>query len=154
MTFSFFGHKTFIPTNDLKLKILEDIKALSSGEGVCFLVGGYGSFDSFGLSIAKHYKRSDSNTRIVFVTPYLNESYEKNKLMLYEKDVDEIVYPPLENIPQKFAIIYRNRYIIDNSDIVIFFVKRSFGGAYQAMNYAKKKKKRFINYAEENITDL
>ena len=154
MTISFFGHRTFVPDDELKLKILEEIKTCSHGENVCFLLGGYGNFDSFSFSVANEYKKSYSDTRLFFVTPYINETYQENKISAYADEVDEVIYPPLEKVPQKFAIVYRNRYMVDMSDIVIFYVKRSFGGAYQAMQYAKKKGKMIINYAEEILGAL
>ena len=154
MTVSFFGHRTFVPNDELKFKILEDIKSTALGENTCFLLGGYGGFDSFAFSVAKEYKKLYCDTKLFFVTPYISETYQKNKTSVYADEVDEIIYPPLEKVPHKFAIAYRNRYMVNMSDIVIFYVKRNFGGAYQAMQYAKKKGKRIINYSEEILASL
>lgn len=61
--------------------------------------------------------------------------------------VDSIIYPPLEKVPKRFCILKRNEWIIDHSDIIVFFVRYSYGGAHTALEYAKKKKKKIYNIA-------
>ena len=39
--------------------------------------------------------------------------------------------------------------MVDRSDLVVFFVERDKGGAYQTMKYAKKQGKEIINIAEK-----
>ena len=64
---------------------------------------------------------------------------------------DSIVYPPLEAVPLKFAIIKRNEWMIREADLVITYISHSFGGAYKSMRYAQRKKKRVINLAEQSL---
>ena len=48
----------------------------------------------------------------------------------------------------------RNREMVDRSDLVIFCVERSSGGAYQTMKYAVKQEKNIINLcADETETN-
>ena len=35
--------------------------------------------------------------------------------------------------------------MIDESDFIVFYVERNFGGAKTAMEYAKRKGKKFVN---------
>lgn len=42
--------------------------------------------------------------------------------------------------------------MIDRSDLVVFWVDHSSGGAYQSMNYAKKKRCNYLNLA--NLQDI
>ena len=51
----------------------------------------------------------------------------------------------LDLCKRKVRIIKRNQWVIDNSDILIFYVNSPYGGAYQSYLYAKKKKKQMIN---------
>ena len=39
--------------------------------------------------------------------------------------------------------------MVDRSDLVVFFVERETGGAYQTMRYAEKNGKTIINLAYE-----
>jgi hypothetical protein len=47
-------------------------------------------------------------------------------------------------VPSKFAIIKRNEWIVEQSDLIVVYCLRSFGGAYNALKYAKRKNKKII----------
>ena len=47
----------------------------------------------------------------------------------------------------KGAIQIRNRQMVDRSDLVVFCVDHSSGGAYQTLRYAQRKKKETLNLA-------
>ncbi len=64
---------------------------------------------------------------------------------MYRRDYDSVVYPGIEDKPPKFAITYRNRYMIDKADLVIAYINHEWGGAYKTYSYAKRKGKRIIN---------
>ena len=58
------------------------------------------------------------------------------------KDSSITIYPEgLEKVPPRFAIVRRNQWMTDHSDIVICHVTHSWGGAAKAVEYAEKKKK-------------
>ena len=42
----------------------------------------------------------------------------------------------------------RNRYMVDRSDLVVFFVEHNSGGAFQTMQYAKKVNANIVNFKE------
>jgi uncharacterized phage-like protein YoqJ len=110
-------------------------------------LGGYGGFDSFAYTCCKKYQSTHRNITIWFITPYITESYQKNRLEHYSRMYDGIIYPEIENKPLKFAITYRNRWMVEKSDYVIAYVDHAFGGAYKTYRYAKTKGKRIINLA-------
>ena len=86
---------------------------------------------------------------IVFVTPYITLSQQRKiDELLKNKIYDFSVYPPIEKTPYRFAINKRNEWMIDNSDLIISYVKYNHGGAYNAIRHARKKKKRIINLAD------
>ncbi len=111
-------------------------------------LGGYGEFDSFAYQCCKKYKEIHSNVSIVFVTPYITIEYQKNHLREMQDKYDYIIYPEIEDKPKRFAITYRNRYMIDNADIVISYIDHDWGGAYKTYKYAQSKGKPIINLAE------
>ena len=106
-----------------------------------FFLGGYGHFDFLCASVLREMKKDHPQIRLVLVLPYLNSS------MLTE-GYDETVYPPLESVPKRFAIVRRNEWMIRESDIVVAYVIRGFGGAARTLDYARRKKKPIICYTE------
>ena len=106
-----------------------------------FLLGDYGDFDKLCAKTLKALKNKYSHIICVCVTPYMEREYNKN---LY--DFSE--YPPLEKVPKRLAIIKRNEYMIDKSDVVISYITHTFGGAYTSFKYAKRKHKDVIMLAE------
>lgn len=61
---------------------------------------------------------------------------------------DVTLYPEIEDKPPKFAIVYRNRWMVDKADLVIAYVNYRRGGAYKTYAYAKRKGKTVINFGE------
>ena len=59
---------------------------------------------------------------------------------------DSSLYPPLESVPKKLAIVRRNRWMVDQADVVVRYVLHSWGGAATTLEYAKQKKKRIISF--------
>ena len=88
--------------------------------------------------MCKKSKKDFENIRNCLIIPYISLSYQEK--IKYLKDYyDEIIYPPLENIPSKYAIIKRNEWMIDQADLLIAYVKHSWGGAAKSLQYAKRK---------------
>ena len=132
MIITFCGHSDFYETGDIRERLLNSITEAAGDEQVELYLGGYGNFDLFAHSCAVQYKKSHPSAKIILVTPYIDEKY----LAARRDGYDEIIYPDLEGVPKRFAITYRNRWIIGKADTVIAYVKRSVGGAYQAYKHA------------------
>ena len=80
----------------------------------------------------------------MFVTPYIDESYLKQR----EDRFDETLFPDLESIPYKLRILKRNEYMIDKTDLVIAYVTdKKIGGTLKTLEYAKRKSKKIVNLA-------
>ena len=149
MIITFFGHTDFPAEEKSRTAVISVLEERVGNENVEFYLGGYGNFDSFALSCCKEYKKNHENASLVFVTPYITEEYQKNHLSEISKNFDSVIYPEIEQVPLRFAISYRNRYMVDSADLIICYVKREYGGAYQAIKYARKKGKQIINLAEK-----
>ena len=143
MRVTFCGHRTLTETNilyeELK-KILEGIFQIAQTmqEKLVFYCGGYGAFDSLAAKgVAEIRKRyTEVKSELIFVTPYILGEQRKNPL--FEKEYDEIVYPPLENVPFRFAIIRRNEWMVDHSAHVIAVFNEEKGGTKNTVDYAEK----------------
>ncbi len=144
MTITFIGHGSISIPPDIKSRLYNEIENLiHSNENVIFFCGGYGDFDNLCAKICSQLKTKHKNIEVVFVSPYLNFT----KTTVVQSYYDTTVYPPIENAPLKFAISKRNEWMIENSDLIISYVTRSYGGAYSSLQFAKKRKKSIIDIA-------
>ena len=147
MIITFCGHSNYSFDDTVKEKLrgllLQNIRKNPTCK---FYLGGYGNFDSLCLSILKELKADFPNIELLFIAPYLNKEY--SKLETAKLYYDGIIYPPLENVPPRFCISRRNEWMVDEADLVIAFVKYSWGGAAKTLEYAKRKKVPFCNLAE------
>lgn len=149
MIISFIGHSKIYKKRDIQTKIEEAIlQNTVEDEPIFFYCGGYGDFDLLCLKALLNIKKERRGCQMVLITPYLNTpKHLKDKLDLF----DQLIYPPIETVPIKFAIVARNKWMIDKADLIISYINRDYGGAYSALSYAKRKKKRIINlsYCDE-----
>ena len=58
---------------------------------------------------------------------------------------DGTLYPPLENIPKQYAISHRNKWMVDQSSVIVVYVDHNWGGAAKTLEHAVKKGLRIIN---------
>ena len=145
MVISFCGHADFLKNEKYEETLINFLKDKVGNRHADLLLGGYGSFDAFAYDCAKKYQNTHPNVSLVYVTPYLDN--EKN-LRYQSERYDMVLYPELELVPKKLAIVYRNRFMINKADVVVAYVSHSFGGAYGAYIYAKKIGKEIFNLAE------
>lgn len=150
MIITFCGHGTLTVSEKLTLQIQNTIlDNIKPGEPTTFYCGGYGDFDSLCAKVCRKLKSLLPDSEIVFVTPYITPSQqERLKYLLDTNLYDSTLYPPLENVIPRFAITKRNEWMMDQADLIIAYVNRSFGGAFKTLEYARKRKKRIINLAE------
>ena len=144
---TFFGHRDFIGTEEYENKLFAILENLIGRNAVEFYLGGYGNGDAFFYQCCKKYQLLHQNAKLIFITPYLLSNDLQDKTKKY----DLVIYPELEKVPPKFAILHRNRYMIDKADIVITCIQYTKGGAYQAYLYAKKQGKTIIELQTEKF---
>jgi len=122
-------------------------KLIKASENCEFYLGGYGDFDGVCYNVLKKIKQDKGAIKIIFITPYINETYAK--LKIYKNMYDEIIYPEIENCPKKFAIERRNFWMIKKADFLICYIKRNYDGAYKTYKYAKTHGIPFLNIATD-----
>ena len=109
-----------------------------------FYTGAMGDFDSLFSSAVRSAKKVYPHIKLIGVKPYLTNDINTDK-DYYTALYDDIIIPDeLAGIHPKAAIKARNRWIIDNSDIVLIYTVRNFGGAYEAKRFAERNGKRLI----------
>ncbi len=148
MIITFCGHADFRPTYNYEQQMLAFLEEKVGDEPAEMFLGGYGSFDNFAYRCCKQYKMSHPRISLVFVTPYLSFEYLDRRLGSEKARYDSVLYPEIENKPMKFAITYRNRYMVEKADYVVAYVAHKRGGAYAAYQHAKRKGKEIFNLAD------
>ncbi len=136
MTCCFFGHRDIDENIEpLLMKAIEQLVEIGVKN---FYVGNHGAFDKMVHRVLKRICEENPAVKLTVVLAYLPT-----------KEYENSIYPEgLETVPLRFAISYRNKWMIEKSDYVIVYVKRNFGGASKFYETAKKKGKRVINIAK------
>ena len=142
MVCCFFGHKD-IPSG-LTERLFPVLTRLIA-EGVdSFLVGNQGGFDSTVLHTLRLLKEKYPHITYNVVLAYMPGN--KEEWSAYEPM--ETLYPEgLESVHPRYAISWRNKWMIQESDVVVAYITHSWGGAAQFVELAERKKKRIINIA-------
>lgn len=152
MVITFCGHAEFYKEKEYEEKVMSLLEEIARDECVDIYLGGYGGFDAFAYTCCKKYQSVHLGVRLIFVTPYITINYQHNRLAREEKIYDDIIYPEIEDRPLRYAIIYRNRWMIDRADFVISYVEHAWGGAYKSYKYARQRGKKIFNLSEKGIT--
>lgn len=139
MIVTFCGHRDFVETAEAEnqLTMFLEKYARENVRLVCYN-GGYGNFDYFAAKCVQRMQEQYSNIRNCLVLPYIDQPFLE-RIEIFKNHFDETIYPPLESVPRKYAIIRRNEWMVDSADIVIAYVTYSWGGAARTLEYAKRK---------------
>ena len=147
MIITFCGHSDFLFSDEIKQQLKNIILSEISKNPTCkFYLGGYGDFDSLCLRTLRELKTDFPDIELLFITPYLDKNYSKLEFAKYH--YDDVIFPPLESVPRKFAILKRNEWMVEEADLFIAYVKYTWGGAAKTLEYAKRKKVPIINIAQ------
>ena len=148
MIVTFCGHAHFSKAEECEQKLLSFLEEKVGDRSADMYLGGYGGFDGFAYDCCKKYRETHPNVSLVFVTPYLTAEYQKNHLSYQKTKYDLILYLEIEDKPLRFAISYRNKYMVEKADYVVAYVSHGFGGAYATYKHAKRKGKMIFNLAD------
>lgn len=149
MIITFCGHSDFLFSDEEKEELKQLlIKEIRKNPTCKFYLGGYGDFDSLCLRTLRELKKDFPEIELLFITPYLDKTY--SKLEFAKNYYDDIIFPPIESVPRKFAILKRNEWMVDSAELVIAYVKYSWGGAAKTLEHARKRKKQINNLAKSN----
>lgn len=136
---TFFGHRRIYRSIEGALR--EAIVDMIENKGVReFYFGCEGDFDRTVKKVLTELQKTYAYIKITAVLAYLDKKYD---------DLPDSIFPDvLEGVPLRFAIDRRNKAMVDMSDYVIAYVDTSYGGAYNALEYASRKGKTIINIAK------
>lgn len=133
---TFFGHRDC--PSSVKASIYKAVEQLISHQSVdTFYVGTQGSFDRMAYAALEELRQRYSYIKVYRVLAYMPK--------VGDVDTSDTIVPEgIENAHPRYAIVHRNNWMIDRSDFVISYITHPTGGAYQAVERAKKKGKTII----------
>lgn len=133
----FAGHREEWHCVGIENILEETIENLINQDYKTFFDGNKGAYDNLCSTIIKKFKCKYPDIKLI---PVLS-SYNPNiKCAKKNSCYDETIYPNLEEVYPKQRIIERNKWIIDNSTILIAHILYTTkSGAYKMVKYAQKK---------------
>lgn len=142
MTCTFFGHRN--TPQDVKPVLHDTFIDLIENQGAdTFYVGNQGGFDSMVYSELKKLKKLYPHIDYSVVLAYMPGKKQDYEFVDYEHT---LIPDDIETVPKRFTISYRNKWMIEQSDYVVTYVKNHIGsGAAQFKEMAEKKGKTVIN---------
>ncbi len=133
---TFAGHRKIDCFSEVEAHLSELIsKLLNTKELVEFYVGYNGDFDRMAISAIREAEKKyeTKNSAVVLVLPYKTAD-----TVFFESQFDAVIIPQeLHGIYPKRAITLRNRWLVDNSDLIVCYVNEG-GGAAATVKYAEK----------------
>lgn len=143
-TYSFLGHRD--TPDSIRPALRQIIIDILQTDSDCeFLVGNQGHFDALVLSVFKDLLKAGEHPNF-----YVVLAYHPSTGAAPDVSPEYTLYPEeLEVVPKKFAISKRNRWLVEQSDVVICFIRHWYGGAAQFVELAQKKGKKIVNLAEQ-----
>ena len=141
LTATFFGHKD-TPKN-IEPTLRATLVDLIENQGInMFYVGNNGNFDT----IVRRQLEALSQAYPITYSVVL--AYMPAKKSEYDDYTKTILPEGIEAIPKRFAISYRNKWMIDQADVVVTYVTHSFGGAAKFKEMVEKQGKMIIELSE------
>jgi uncharacterized phage-like protein YoqJ len=140
---TFFGHRDC--PDAIKLRLREVLVDLITNHGVdIFYVGNQGRFDtvvhSTLVELAKDYPGINYAVVLAYMPKERCEHDEYSDTMLPEG---------IETIHPRYAISWRNDWMLRRSDYVVTYIKHSWGGAARYAEKAKRKGKVMVELGSQ-----
>ena len=140
-TCTFFGHAD-APATILPRLREAVVGLIEKWQVTDFYVGTHGAFDRAAHRVLKELAPIYPSIRYTLVLSY----HPTGNTTLSEEDLKHPLLPAgLENLPPRFAIVWRNKWMLQQADYVITYVTHSWGGAAKFKELAEKQGKHVLN---------
>lgn len=136
---TFFGHSDCPQTIQPKLReVLVDL--IANHDVDTFYVGNHGQFDALVCHSLQELKKEYPKITYAVVLAYM-----PGKLKEYEDYSDTMLPEGIETVHPRYAISWRNNWMLNHSDYVVTYITHSWGGAARFAKKADTIKKTIIN---------
>lgn len=133
---TFFGHRDC--PSSVKASLYEAIEQLICNQQVdTFYVGMQGAFDRMAYTALVELRQRYSYIKVFRVLAYMPKPDDSDT-------ADTIIPEGIENTHPRYAIVHRNNWMTERSDYVIAYITHPTGGAYQAVERARRKHREVI----------
>ncbi len=138
MVCTFFGHRDIL--EDIKPELKQTIISLIEKHSIdTFYVGDKGDFDNIVRKTLKEINVKYPQIKYAVIPAYM-------PIENCGEDTSDYYCPYIfEKTPPRFATAKRNRWMLKQADVVITYVKHTFGGAASFKELAEKQGKTVIN---------
>lgn len=141
---TFFGHSDCPETIKPNLQaVLIDLIVNQNIE--MFYVGNQGQFDAIVRNVLRVLKMDYPSINYAVVLAYM-----PGKKSEYEDHFDTMLPEGIEMVHPRYAISWRNNWMLRQSEYVVTYITRTWGGAAQYAAKAKRLKKNVINLHNGN----
>ena len=137
---TFFGHHDC--SSSIKPKLREVLIDLIENHSVdVFYVGNKGAFDRLARSVLRELVQEYPHIRYAVVLERMPGKQNED----YPEDYSDTMLPEgIEEVHPRFAIVWRNKWMLRQADYVVTYVIHSWGGAAQFAEMAERQKKTVI----------
>ena len=140
---TFFGHRDCPET--IKPRLREVLVDLIANKGVdTFYVGNQGRFDGIVRSVLRELEQEHPEIHYAVVLAHMPG--KKNE---YDDFSDTILPEGIEAVHPRYAISWRNRWMLQRSDYVVTYITHSWGGAARYAQKAKRAGKTVIDVSPQ-----
>ena len=141
---TFFGHHMI--SENIKPKLLSVITELIEKNDVhLFYVGNHGSFDSAVFQVLKQLAQTH-DIKYYVILAYMPDHRGDHH---FYPNIETLLPNGIEAVPKRYAILYRNKWMVNNSDFVVTYVRHDQGsGAARFKRLAERKNKVVIELSE------
>ena len=141
-TCTFFGHRECPDSIKIQLRaVLIDL--LTNHDIDMFYVGNQGRFDAIVRGILLELKIEYQQINYAVVLAYM-----PGKQTEYDDFPDTMIPEGIESVHPRYAISWRNNWMLRQSDYVITYITHSWGGAAQYAAKAARQGKSVVNLAD------
>ena len=138
---TFFGHRDC--PSSIEPKLRETLTDLIESHNVDrFYVGNHGAFDAMVRNTLRELKTTYPHIDYAVVLAYLPTKQSE----FDPRDFSDTVLPEgIESVPKRYAISWRNNWMLKQADYVVTYITHSWGGAAQFTEKAECQNKVLVN---------
>lgn len=145
---TFFGHREC--PDSIKAQLRAALIDLVTNHDVdMFYVGNQGRFDAIVRSVLREVKKEYPQINYAVVLAYMPGKHTE-----YDDYSDTMLPEGIESAHPRYAISWRNNWMLRQSDYVVTYITHSWGGAAQFAESARQQSKYIINIAETANIDI
>ena len=139
---TFFGHRE--SPDSIKPQLKKVLNEFINNHNVdMFYVGNQGQFDAIVRGVLRELKKEYPQINYAVLLAYI-----PGKQNEYDDYSDTMLPEGIENVHPRYAISWRNNWMLRQSDYVVTYITHAWGGAAQYAAKAARQGKNVINLAD------